>query len=244
MSQELVNDYLVLLMGESASGKSASLRDLKSPEGVMYLNTEAGKRLPFRSKFQSYKVTDPLQIIEGIQEAENMPEIHTIVIDSMTFMLDMFKSLYVRNSTNGMKAWDDFAEFFKDLMQQKVAASTKNVLFTAHTLDTYNETKMCMETKIAVPGSLKNNGLESYFSLCIATKKMKVTDLSKYKSALLTITPQEEALGIKYVYQTQLTKSTVNERIRGPMGMFDENETFIDNNMQLVFDRLHEYYAA
>lgn len=42
MSQELVNDYLVLLMGESASGKSASLRDIRKPEGVMYLNTEAG----------------------------------------------------------------------------------------------------------------------------------------------------------------------------------------------------------
>lgn len=63
------------------------------------------------------------------------------------------------------------------------------------------------------------------------------------QSKLLTITPEEEALGFKYVYQTRLTKDTVGERIRSPLGMWDTKETFIDNNLQLVFDRLHEYYA-
>ena len=42
MSQVQVNDNLVLLVGKSAAGKSASLAQLKKPEGVMYLNCEAG----------------------------------------------------------------------------------------------------------------------------------------------------------------------------------------------------------
>ena len=67
--------------------------------------------------------------------------------------------------------------------------------------------------------------------------------LKDYKSDLLTITPEEEPLGFKYVYQTKLTKDTVNERLRGPLGLFDTKETFIDNNIQLVLDRLREYYA-
>lgn len=39
------------------------------------------------------------------------------------------------------------------------------------------------------------------------------------------------------------SKATVGERLRGPLGLWDVNETFIDNNMQLVLDRLKEYYA-
>lgn len=37
-----VNDNLVLLVGKSATGKSASLMGLEKPEGVLYLNCEAG----------------------------------------------------------------------------------------------------------------------------------------------------------------------------------------------------------
>ena len=45
----------------------------------------------------------------AFQAAETMPKIHTIVIDTLTYLLDMYESLYVLNSTNGMKAWGDFA---------------------------------------------------------------------------------------------------------------------------------------
>jgi hypothetical protein len=102
---------------------------------------------------------------------------------------------------------------------------------------------MVMETKIPVKGATKSNGVESYFSVVIASKKVQLKALEPYKSALLTITPEEEALGFKYVFQTRITKDTVNERLRGPMGLFETKETFIDNNMQLVLDRLQEYYA-
>jgi hypothetical protein len=128
-------------------------------------------------------------------------------------------------------------------MQQKVAGSSKSVLFTAHTADTLNETEMLMETKVPVKGSLKNNGIESYFSIVIASKKVALKQLKGYESPLLTITPEEEVLGFKYVFQTKITKDTVNERLRGPLGLFDTKETFIDNNIQLVLDRLEEYYA-
>jgi len=243
MKQEDVNDHLVLLVGKSAAGKSASLMALDKPEGVMYLNCESGKRLPFRSKFNEYTITDPLQVHEAFGAAEGMDNIHTIVVDSLTYMMDLYESLYVRNSTNGMRAWGDFAEFFRELMQQYVAKSSKNVVFIAHTLDTYNEGEMVMETKVPVKGSLKNNGIESFFSCVVAAKKVKLKDVSKYESKLLSITDEEEMLGFKYVFQTKLTKETVNERLRGPMGMFDNKETYTDNNMQLVFNRLNEYYA-
>lgn len=239
----LVNDNLVLLCGKSATGKSASLMGLDNPEGVLYLNCEAGKKLPFRAKFIQKTVTDPMQINEAFEWAETQPQVHTIVVDSLTYLLDMYESMYVLTSTNGMQAWGQFAQYFKVLMQQYVAKSTKNVVFTAHTADRLNESEMLMETLVPVKGSLKNNGIESYFSLVIASKKVNLKVLKDYGSDLLNITPEEQALGFKYVFQTKLTKDTVNERQRGPLGLFDNKETFIDNNMQLVLNKLKEYYA-
>ena len=241
MSQ--TNDNLVLLVGKAANGKSASLRNIKNPEGVLYLNCEAGKKLPFRSKFIERVITDPIKHIpQMFTAAESKPEIHTIVVDSLTYLLDMYESKYVLTLANKMEGWSNFAQFFKYLMQDLVAKSTKNVIFTAHVKDDVTD-EMVRETSVPVKGSLKNNGIESYFSCVIAAKKKKLTDLEEYKSSLLTITPQEEALGFKYVFQTMITKDTVNERLRSPMGLFAANETFIDNDMQLVLDRLHEYYG-
>jgi len=237
------NDHLVLLCGKSATGKSASLMNLANPEGVLYLNCEAGKRLPFRAKFLQKTVTDPLQINEAFSWAETNPDVHTIVVDSLTYLLDMYESMYVLNSSNTMQAWGQFAQYFKVLMQQHVARSTKRVIFIAHTSDTLNEGEMIMETKVPVKGSLKNNGIESYFTIVIASKKVPLKTLKDYGSGLLNVTPEEEALGFKYVFQTKITKDTVNERLRGPLGLFETKETFIDNNIQLVLDRLHEYYA-
>ena len=241
MSTE-VNDNLILLGGKSAAGKSASLMGIRNPEGVMYLNCEAGKKLPFKSNFKQFTITDPLQVNEAFDRAEEMDDIHTIVIDSLTYLMDMYESVYVLNSTNTMQAWGHFAQYFKVLMQHHVAKSTKNVIFIAHTLDTLNESESIMETKVPVKGSLKNNGIESYFSIVLASKKVPLKTLKDYNSDLLNITPEEQALGFKYVFQTKLTKDTVNERLRGPLGLFSTSETYTDNNMQLILDRLHEYY--
>ena len=238
-----VNDNLILLCGKSCTGKSASLMGLKNPEGVMYLNCESGKKLPFKSKFKQFTITDPLQVTEGFIAAEGMEDVHTIVVDSLTYLLDMYESLYVVNATNGMQAWGNFAQYFKGLMQEHVAKSTKNVIFIAHTSDSINETEMLMETKVPVKGSLKNNGIESYFSCIIASKKVHLKSLKDYGSELLVITPEEQAMEFKYVFQTKITKETVSERLRGPLGLFSTKETFTDNNMQLILDRLHEYYV-
>ena len=238
-----MNDNLVLISGKTGTGKSISFRNLEKPEGVMYLNCEAGKKLPFKSKFKVAVVVDPMQIHQAFEQAETMPEIHTIIVDSLTFLMDMYESNYVLTSTNTMKAWGDFAQYFKKLMQHYVANSTKNVIFTAHTLDTLNEAEMVMECKVPIKGALKNNGIESYFSTVVSTKKMPLSKLAHYSSDLLNINEEEEMLEYKYVFQTKITKETINERIRGPLGLFSIKESFIDNDAQLLLNRLHTYYS-
>ena len=89
-----------------------------------------------------------------------------------------------------------------------------------------------------------NQGIESFFTTVISTKKLPLTKLDSKlaKSKLYEVTEEDKANGFKYVYQTRLTKETVNERMRAPMGMWDMKETYIDNNLQNVVNRLHEYY--
>lgn len=237
------NTQLVLICGKTSTGKSASLMGLRNPERVAYMNCENNKRLPFPSKFMKANVVDPLQVQQTMEALTGNDKYDVIVIDTLTYLMDMYETQYVINSANSMKMWGEYAQFFKRIMQEGVAKSDKQIIFTAHTSDIYNESEMVSETMVKVKGSLMNQGIESYFSTVIATKKVPIKTLEKYKNDLLTITPEEERLEFKYCYQTQLTKETVNERIRGPIGMWLPNETFIDNNAQLVLDRLKQYYA-
>lgn len=237
-----MNKRLMLIAGKSAAGKSASLRNLRDPEGVLFLNCEAGKDLPMPAKFRKMTVTDPYQVWDAFDKAEQSEKIHTVVIDTFTFLMDMFESLHVLTATNTMKAWGEYAQFVKTLMQDKVANSTKNVIILAHTMDILNEGEGIMETLVKVKGSTMNQGVEAYFSVVIAAKKMSLKKLEAYKNDHLIITPEEELNGFKYVFQTLLTKETVNERIRSPMGLWTRQETFIDNDAQFVLDQLNEYY--
>tara|TARA_Y100001963_G_scaffold139959_1_gene206384 strand:+ start:2883 stop:3656 length:774 start_codon:yes stop_codon:yes gene_type:complete len=245
---EQSNDNLVLITGVSGTGKSASLHKLENPEDVLYLNCESGKRLPFSAKFRKgangrvgVTITDPYQVY-GVFDAADSMGAKTIIIDSLTYLMDMFESNYVLNSDDSRKAWGDYQQFFKKLMQDKVAKSKQAVIFTGHTLAFYNEEQRIIENKMPVKGALKNQGLESYFSLVVSTKKVKIADLEDYKNDLLNITEDDKLVGYKHVFQTRITGDTVNERIRSPMGMFTVKETFIDNDVQALLNRIKTYY--
>jgi hypothetical protein len=238
-----INDQLVLISGESATGKSASLQHIPNGERVMYLNCESGKRLPFANKFDSYKITDPLQVYEAFAHANQNPDYDVIVVDTLTFLMDMYESTYVIDSENTMKAWGDYAQFFKNLMQVYVAPSDKSVIFLAHTREDHDEKAMRMKTAVPIKGALKNNGIESYFSTVVATKKVEIKHLEDQDPALCRISDHDRLLGYKHVFQTQLTADTIGERIRSPMGLFNTNQAFMDNDANLLLDHLKGYYA-
>lgn len=238
------NDQLILIVGFSATGKSAALRNIRDQPSWLYLNTEAGKRLPFRNDFHDggHRITDPYQITEAFGYAADNPGIKGIIVDSLTFMMDMYESQYVINSSNTMQAWGNYQQFFKELMQQKVTLFGKPTIFTAHVKDELDEKNMELKTTVPIKGALRNNGVEAYFSTVVATKKVSIKELEKYGSSLLIITDEERELGYKHVFQTRPTKNTIGERIRSPMGMFDKSETYMDNDAQLLLDHLQKFY--
>ena len=101
-----MSKLLVMIAGESGQGKSASLMNFHNPESVFYLGVEANKPLPFPDKFKKLKsgLNNPNDVFNLFNQLESMPEIETIVIDSITFLMDMFESKNVLVSSNVMKA--------------------------------------------------------------------------------------------------------------------------------------------
>lgn len=241
----IMNEQLVLITGFSGTGKSASLRNIRNQDRWLYNNSEAGKRLPFRNSFMSRTITDPYQVWDYMDEcAAHRDKVDGAIVDSITFLMDMFESKFIFGNANTQAAWGNFAQFFKVLLQEKVAAFGKPVIITAHVLDTLDEIKHEMKTAVPIKGSLKNNGVEAYFSTVVSAKKVTMRELEKYGSDLLTITDEDRELGYKHVFQTRITKETVGERIRSPMGMFSREQTYMDNDAQLLLDHLHKFYSG
>lgn len=239
-----INDQLVLIGGLSASGKSASLRNIPNQEKWIYLNCEAGKRLPFANKFIQVKVTDPWEVMGYFDQAiENPDKVDGIILDSLTFLMDMFESMYVLGSSNTMQGWSNYQQFFKTLMQEKIAKFGKPVIIIAHIREDLDEKAMEYKSAVPIKGALKNNGIEAYFSTVVYAKKVSLKELEGMDPELCHITEDDQDVGYKHVFQTRPTKKTIGDRIRSPMGLFARNQTYIDNDAALLLKHLNNYYG-
>lgn len=163
--EEIVDgcDQLALIVGQSTTGKSASLRNIPNQDRWVYFGTEAGKRLPFKNKFNRVVVTDPIELTDMFQECiDNPDDVDGIIIDSLTFLMDMFESQYVLGSANTMKAWGDYNQYFKRIMQELVPRFGKPVLVIAHTLEVYDENSATgSKSSVPIKGALKGQGVEA-----------------------------------------------------------------------------------
>lgn len=238
-----MSEQLILVEGLSAGGKTSSLQHLTNPNSALYLNCE-NKRAPFRPELKNtYNIIDPSQVFEGMDWAETQPDINTIIIDTLDFLMNMYETNIVKKAANGQKAWGDYFTYFQELMQVKVARSSKTCIFLAHAYTVLDEDSMTKNTSVPIKGALKNLGVESFFTTVIMSKQVPLRLVEPFTNKLLNVTEDDKERGVKYVFQTQMTKASSGEKIRSPQGMWDKSETFIDNNMQHVVDRLVAYYG-
>lgn len=249
MSESLQqNDLLVMISGESGMGKTASLKDIPNTDRWILLNCEAGKRPPFRAKWYGGEtrgtvITDPYDVYEAFDHGATADDVDGCIIDTCTFLMEMYESMYIVGSADTQKGWSNYFQYWKNLMQDKVAKFNKPTIILGHVKAEFDEANGIFRRQVPVKGALKNNGLEAYFSTVVSAKRISVKDLKDQKSPLLNITDEEESLGFKHVFQTRPTKATIGERIRSPIGMFKPEETFIDNNAAALMQRIQEFYG-
>lgn len=234
---------LILIVGETGAGKSSSLENIPNQEKWAYFNCDAGKEIPYPNNFQERVISNPKDIPLSLQAIrEKNIELDGVVIDTMTFMMEMFRSQYVVNSEDGFGAWEEYGEFFRNLLQTHLATFPGAAILLAHTESLFDKEAKARVTRVPVAGSLSKNGIEAYFTTVIAAKKIAVDKLKDYANPLLHITEDEKLIGIKHVFQTRVTAETIGDRIRAPKGLWSIQQTYIDNDIHQVIEHMAAFY--
>lgn len=238
------NKNLVMVMGKPNTGKSASLRNMHQ-ESMVYLNADL-KETPFRDKFMmSVEIADAKDAIEFIRQIEGEESASGAVLDTITFLMQMYERQYVApfaGTKTGQSAWGDYGNYYRELIHE-IKSGTKNYAILAHEDESLNEQAMQMESRVPIKGAVGKVGVEADFTTILRSMQVPITRLKGIENDLLTITPEEEEDGVKYVFQTRITKETAGSKMRSAMGLWGRNELFIDNDLDLVFKRLNKFYG-
>lgn len=217
---------LTFILGETGTGKSASLRNVKGEE--CYLINCVSKDLPFRKwsdKFNAkrknyYETTKPkdiIKIMDGIDEKR--PEIKNIIIDDFQYVM----SFEYLTQLDG-DVWDVFrgigGHVFDILNKARSMRSDLNVFIMSH-----SETIMTdglQKTKIKTVGKMVDE---------------KITPEGLATIVLYTGVDPVAKGDNNYYFITQNDGKTT---AKSPMGMFEESR--IDNDLQFVIDAINDYY--
>jgi hypothetical protein len=238
----LGNKHIVLIMGPPNTGKSTSLMKMKNQSRMAYLNTDL-KELPFADNFAvNVSVDDAKDVIGYIAQIEGAANIDGGVLDTITFLMNMYERQYVLTAKDTLAAWGSYGNFYRDFIHA-IKAGTKDYAIMAHEDTFLNEQSMTMESRVPVKGAVGRIGVEADFTTILSTKQMPISKLEGHENGLLHISDEEREDGIKYVFCTRVTKETEGQKMRSAIGLWDRRELYIDNDLEQVFERLNQYYS-
>ena len=204
----------VLILGESGSGKSTSLRNFsKNDVGVINV---ASKPLPFKSEIKPYNLNreakkQKLNRYELLYKVMKKSKVKSIVIDDSQYLMafDSFEKANVRNYekfTTMAVNFEQLIEFCIDELDED-----KIVYFLHHTETTDNGKIKAKTIGKMLDNQLTVEGLFSIVLLCTCDKT-----------------------GHYFITQSDGTTTA-----KSPMGMF---EYHIDNDLKAVDDIIRNYY--
>ena len=118
----------VMILGESGTGKSASLRNFQ-PGEVAIINV-AGKPLPFRTRLKTYISDDYNQVTAAIRGYVGTGAKSIVIDDSQYLMADEFMR---RAKENGFQKFTDIGKNYFDLISLvKTLPDDRIVYFLSH----------------------------------------------------------------------------------------------------------------
>jgi len=214
-------DTTVLCIADTGAGKTSALRNLDLSK-TAYINVDA-KPIPFKHNglYKNVNLESTQQLLNGMAQIEDDMQVEFAVIDTITFLGDMFFSEFVENSTNGMKAWADYKSYVLKVINM-AKRSRINYIILAHAQDIYDDKEMVNKTFARIQGSLKGGGLEGHFTYVLYN----------------IVKPDSEGLP-EYLYLTNKTKGYVGVSAKTPFDMID---TWIPNDITLFHKAVADYH--
>ena len=203
---------LVLLIGSSGSGKSASLRNFKDDEYAL-INI-MGKELPFKSSKRFLETTSYQELKQGI--LGYIGRTKTIVIDDAGYLItDQFIQNHGANKGNAVfELYNDLAKNFYSLIR-------------------FLKTEVPDTVVVYVIMHEDKNDLGYVKPKTIGRMLDEKVDIPGLFTVVLNATKKDG----KYIFKTQTDGFDVT---KSPMGMFEADE--IDNDLKEVHNRIKGYY--
>lgn len=209
----------ILIMGESGSGKTTSMRNL-NPETTYYIDADKkglswkGWREQYNKNKKNYACTSNAQAIKEALKgiSEQRTDIETIVVDTLNGI--MIDDEFNRMKEKGFDKWQDIAYSIYDMINvANTLRENLTIIFTIHSQTERDDTGY-------------------YFTRAKTSGKKldKVVIESKFTTVLLA-----KCIEGKYVYETKNDNNTV----KAPLGAF-ETET-IENDITKVIEALKDY---
>jgi ABC-type oligopeptide transport system ATPase subunit len=159
----------VLILGESGSGKSTSLRNFE--QGEIGIFNVASKPLPFRKKLSKIDTSDYRKIISAMF---NRPNIKSFVIDDSQYLMAF--AMFDKAKETGYGKFTDIALDFRNLIDfiiNKLPSDT--IVYFLHHVDKTDDGR----TKAKTSGKMIDNqlNLEGLFSIVLLCQ----TENNNYK---------------------------------------------------------------
>lgn len=216
---------IVMVMGESGSGKSASLRSF-APGEVCVLNV-AGKRLPFRNTFGNNVVSnaDYGTIVKAVRSGKYK----AYVIDDSQYLM-AFESFAKAKEVGYGKFTDMALNFYSMLMACKHAT-----VWNKNPDGTYTDTGKSTDDTVVY----FLHHIERDDSGMVKPKTQgRMLDEKLNVAGLFTTVLLARTDGKEYWFET---KNDGNSVVKTPMEMFDDAK--IPNDLKLVDATIRAYYG-
>lgn len=216
---------IVMIMGESGSGKTASLRNFQ-PGEVCVLNV-AGKRLPFKNQFGKNVVNNAKYAT--IVQAVRSGNFKRYIVDDSQYLM-AFEAFDKAKEVGYQKFTDMALNFYNMLMAVKHATIWKK-----NPDGTVQDTKQPTDDTVVYflhHIDRDDNGVVK------PKTQGKMLDEKLNVAGLFTTVLLAETDGKDHWFLTQNDGASV---VKAPMGMFDEAK--IPNDLKFVDDVIRGYYG-
>lgn len=205
---------VVLIIGRSGSGKSASMRNFKEDE-LAVINV-LGKPMPFEHGFESELKSDSYEtIIKAIGGTKKK----SIVVDDAGYLIT--NQFMKGHSTTG--AGNAIFSFYNDLADK----------FWALVHLVSDDTKVAKDKIVYI---IMHEDMDDAGNVRPKTIG-KMLDEKVCVEGMFSVVLRAKCEDGRYIFRT---KTDGHDVAKTPIGMFDEEE--IDNDLKAVDNRLREYY--